>query len=57
LRLRLHFEFLGDVKQLRQQPRDRDLVERPAEDRLADRSAGLGEGVDRAAKCTSATRR
>ena len=28
--------------------RERDLVQRPAEDRLADRAARLGEGVDRA---------
>ena len=48
LRLRLHLELLGHMKQLRQEAGDRDLVQRPAEDRLADRAAGLGESVDRA---------
>ncbi len=48
LRLGLHLELLGDLKQLRQQLRDRNLVQRQIEDRLADRAAGLRERVDRA---------
>ena len=43
LRLRLHLELLGDLEQLRQQPAERDLVQRPAQDRLADGAARLGE--------------
>ena len=47
LRLRLHLELLRDPEQLRQQPGDGDLFERPLEQRLADRAAGLGERFDR----------
>ena len=47
LRLHRHLELLGDAQQLRQQAGDRDLVAGLAEDRLADRAAGLGEHLER----------
>ena len=45
--LHLHPEAFGDLEELAHQPRQRDLVERQAEDRLGDRARGLGEPVDR----------
>ena len=50
LRLGLHLELLGDLEELREKAGERDLLQRLAEDRLADRTAGLGEGVDRPAR-------
>ncbi len=47
LGLRLHLELLGHLEELRQEPGERDLVERQAQDRLGDGARGLGEGVDR----------
>ena len=39
LRLRLHLELLGHLEQLREQAAERDLGQRPAENRLADGAA------------------
>src|ERR1700758_1905870 len=50
LRLSLHLELLGDLKELREKAGERDLLQWLAEDRLADGAAGLGEGVDRPAR-------
>ena len=47
LRLHRHLELLGDAQQVRQQAGDRDLMAGLAEDRLADRAAGLGEHLAR----------
>src|SRR5262249_55162405 len=46
LRLGLHVELLGHLKQLGKQSCNRDFLERPAKDWLPDRAAGLGKGVD-----------
>ena len=45
--LHRHVELLGDLEELAEQAGDRDFVQRLAQDRLPDRTAGLGEGVDR----------
>ncbi len=47
LRLRLHLKLLGHLEQLRQEPAERNLAHRPAEDRLADGARRLGESVER----------
>ncbi len=47
LGLGFHLELLGHPEQLGEQAGDRNFLQRPAEDRLADRAAGLGKGVNR----------
>ena len=56
LRLGFHVELLGDLKELREQAGDRDLLQRSAEDGFADRPACLCEGVERPA-CRHVPRR
>src|SRR5215472_2633355 len=48
--LGLHLELLSNLEELSEKASERDLLQRSAEDRLADGPAGLGEGVDRSAR-------
>src|SRR6516165_10787563 len=45
--LSLHLELLGDLEELGEKAGERNLLERLAEDRLANGAASLGEGLDR----------
>ena len=45
-----HLELLGDLKKLCEEAGDGDLLQRPTENGLANRAAGLGEGIDRTAR-------
>ena len=50
LRLSLHLELLGDLEELGEKAGERNLLQRLAEDRLANGAASLGEGLDRPAR-------